>query len=131
MIIPTEDAEQEQLFLWARYEEHAIPELRWMFAIPNGGLRSKVTAARMKATGTRPGVPDICLPVARGKFHGMYIEMKRQRGGVLSPDQKIWLNALARNGYLAIRCNGFEEARREIIKYLKSEEGDLQNEIQT
>ena len=115
---PTEDAEQEQLFLWARYEEHAIPELRWMFAVPNGGLRNKVTAARMKSTGTRPGVPDIFLPAAKGKYHGLFIEMKRQHGGVLSPDQKIWLNALTRNGYYAIRCNGFEEARQEILKYL-------------
>ena len=50
-----------------------------VFHIPNGGYRNKAEAAHLKAQGVRPGVPDLCVPVARHGYHGLYIEMKRRR----------------------------------------------------
>ncbi len=72
----------------------------------------------MKAEGMRSGVPDLFLPVARKGYHGMFIELKRRRGGVVSKDQQQWLDDLREQGYHAIVCRGFDEAKEEIIKYL-------------
>lgn len=79
-VIPTEDEEQEALFRWAEAQSATKPWLKGMFAIPNGDYRAKATAARMKRTGTRAGVPDIFLPVSNGREHGLFIEMKRAEG---------------------------------------------------
>ena len=118
-VIPTEHQEQCALFEWAAFQEGFWPELRLMHAIPNGGKRDKVTAARLKAEGVKPGVPDICLPVPRGDKHGLYIEMKRREGGSVSADQLKWLDNLMRQGYECHVCRGCEEARKVILDYLK------------
>lgn len=117
--ILTEHQEQVALFEWASWMEKQIPELHLMHAIPNGGKRDKVTAARLKAEGVKPGVPDICLPVPRGDKHGLYIEMKRRKGGSVSADQLKWLDNLMRQGYECHVCRGCEEARSVILDYLK------------
>lgn len=62
---PCEEIEQTCLFRWAALESGAHPELALLHAIPNGGKWSKSEAARMKAAGVKPGVPDMFLPVAR------------------------------------------------------------------
>lgn len=118
-IIPTEHQEQAALFEWAAFQECVWPELRLLHAIPNGGKRDKVTAARLKAEGVKPGVPDVCLPVPRGEKHGLYIEMKRRRGGTVSADQLKWLENLMRQGYECHVCRGCEEARMTIMEYLR------------
>lgn len=88
-----------------------------MFAIPNGGLRHKATAGRLKAEGVKAGVPDICLPVPRPPYAGLYIEMK-VAGRPPSSEQATWLAALNELGYLALVCDGFEAARAAIEGYL-------------
>ena len=107
------------MFEWAAFQECVWPELRLLHAIPNGGKRDKVTAARLKAEGVKPGVPDVCLPVPRGDTHGLYIEMKRRKGGSVSADQLKWLDNLMRQGYECHVCRGCEEARQVILDYLK------------
>ena len=52
------------------------PELKLLYHIPNGGTRDPIEAKHMKEQGVKRGVPDLHLPVARGKYHGLYIEMK-------------------------------------------------------
>lgn len=120
-VIGTEACEQEALFAWAEYQKGKYPELELMYHIPNGGSRNKAEAARLKAQGVKPGVPDICLPVPRGKYHGLYIELKRTEGGRLSDKQLNWLDNLMKQGYVAFLCYGWEEAKSLIIKYLESE----------
>lgn len=72
-MVPTEEQEQETLFAWAAANEGTHQELRLLFAVPNGGYRHKQTALRMKRTGVKPGVPDMCLPVARGGYHSLWV----------------------------------------------------------
>jgi hypothetical protein len=72
----------------------------------------------MKAQGVMAGVPDFYLDVARGGYHGMRIELKRSIGGVLSPAQQLWLGWLRTQGYYAIVCRGWEEARDALSDYL-------------
>jgi len=71
-----ESDHQIALFQWVSYQLKRYPELELLYHIPNGGYRYKTTARRLKAEGVKAGVPDICLPVPRGGYHGLYIEMK-------------------------------------------------------
>ena len=115
---PSEHEEQKALFDWARLAQGVFPELRMMAAVPNGGLRTKAVAGKLKAEGVKAGYPDIVLDVARGGYHGMRIEMKSATGRT-SPEQKSWLADLVREGYHAVVCHGFEEAQAAIVKYLQ------------
>ena len=115
-----EAREQEALFRWAAYEREKWPELAAMYHIPNGGSRNKAEAARLKAQGVRAGVPDICLPAARGCYHGLYIELKRRNGGRVSEAQRGWIAYLENAGYCARVCHGWDEARETIVKYMEA-----------
>lgn len=115
----TEADEQETLMEWARVREGKWPELKLLHHIPNGGSRNKTEAARLQFQGVKPGVPDLCLPVARGGYHGLYIELKRRKGGKISPVQTAWLDALREQGYKAVVCWGWEDGKNVIEEYLK------------
>lgn len=116
--IPTESEEQQHLFNWARLATGYYPELALMYHIPNEGKRKITTGRRMVAEGLKKGVPDICLPVPRGDYHGLYIEMKRQSGSTPTTDQLDWIENLSRQGYQATWCRGWEAASRVITEYL-------------
>lgn len=118
----TEHQEQAALFRWAAFTEARWPELALLHAIPNGGQRNKIVAARLKAEGVKPGVPDICLPVARGDWHGLYIELKAV-GGRPSREQRQWILALRHQGYRAELCVGWAGARDLIEDYLTTSAG--------
>ena len=118
---PTEAQEQRDLFRWAAYQTGKYPELRLMFHIPNEGKRSVVTGKQMRDEGMKRGVPDICLPVPRGGYHGMFIELKRTRNYRVSAEQEHWLADLSRQGYIATVCRGWEAAKEAILQYLHME----------
>lgn len=120
---PLESEEQTILFDWVRMMERRVPELRLMYHIPNGGYRHKATAGKLKAEGVKSGVPDICLPVARHSYHGLYIELKRRKGNGATDNQLDWIKSLQQEGYKAVVCYGFDEARAAIEEYLRK--GDL------
>lgn len=116
---PNEDVEQAQLFAWAQYASGKYPELALMHHIPNGGKRGKAEAARFKLQGVKAGVPDIFLPSARGGCHGLYIELKRVKGGRVSAAQEEFIKALRAQGYRVAVCFGMEQAREVIVEYLE------------
>jgi hypothetical protein len=122
--LPTEAQEQATLFSWAEMQSGRRPELRLLFHIPNGGSRGKAEAARFKMEGVKPGVPDLFLPVPRGPWHGLFIELKRQKGGRASGAQKEWIDALRGQGYMAAVVFGWEEAAELLEKYLDRREGE-------
>jgi len=113
-----EEAEQAALFEWANYMVQRWPELAFMFHIPNGGLRNKATAARLKATGVRPGVPDIFLPATRGQHAGLFIEMK-YGSNKPSSEQRKYLTRLKQEGYAVEVCYSCEQAIEIITAYLR------------
>lgn len=114
----SEAQEQRALFQWAGLAEQQYPELKLLHHIPNGGKRDVKTAANLKKEGVKAGVPDICLLVARGQYHGLYIELKQPKKGKLQKNQKEWLHALEKQGYSAKVCYGWLEAREVIEIYL-------------
>jgi hypothetical protein len=107
---------QSMLFLWSKYQSKKFPGILMMFAIPNGGYRHIATASKLKMEGVKAGVPDIFLPVARGGFHGLFLEVK-SKGGRATNDQNTWLQALAINGYKCRMVKGFDEAVAAIDEY--------------
>lgn len=115
---PTEHEEQVTLFTWFRMRYAGM----LMYAIPNGGARSSITGARLRDEGVLAGVPDIFLPCPSGGKHGLYIEMKRQKGGRVSPAQKAVMQALRMQGYEVAVCHGWQEARDCIEQYLARED---------
>ncbi len=122
----SEDGHQSALFCWAAMNTDKYPQLKWMFAIPNGGSRHIAEAVKFVGTGTRSGVPDIFLPAPIYKnqylslmHHGMFIEMKKLKKGRTSDNQDDWLDYLQSAGYYCRVCYSWTEARDELIKYLE------------
>jgi len=124
---PYESEEQAALFQWARIMENTYPELALLVAIPNGGLRNMPEAVRFKAEGVRKGFPDMILPVARGAYHSLAIELKRRKGGTISPEQKAWIEALKSQGWSAVVCRGADEAITVITEYLRGKRWNQQD----
>lgn len=114
-----EDREQAAIFEWAELMENVRPELWLLYAVPNGGYRPPATVAVLKRTGVKSGVPDMVLPVARRGYHGLYIELKRRKGGKVSVNQKMWLLQLEKQGYLTKVCHGADEAIALLESYLE------------
>jgi len=115
-----EEDEQRSLFEWVNWMSGRIPELELLLHIPNGGKRNKLEAIRLKREGVRAGVPDLFLPVARGKYHGMFVELKAGKGKPTNP-QKEWIRRLNEQGYHALVINGWEAAAKAIMEYLRME----------
>lgn len=80
----------------------------------------------MKKEGMRSGVHDIFLPVARGGFSGLYIEMKAPRyrkkeGHNLSENQIAFGAHVVSEGFATNTCFTWEEARDVLVLYLNHE----------
>lgn len=116
--VPNESEEQQLLFEFCGMKEGQYPILSELYHVPNGGTRKKVEAARLKREGVKKGVPDINLDYASCGYHGLRIEMKRLKGGVISPEQKDKIKTLINNRYAAVVCRGWEEAWFVIKKYI-------------
>lgn len=113
----SEHTEQAALFQWAAWLEPRVPALRLLYAVPNGGKRDKRTAALLKAEGVKRGIPDTCLPVARGPYHGCYVELKIGRN-TISDAQEAWIDALRAEGYYVDVAWGWQAAARVLADYL-------------
>ncbi len=115
----SESAHQKALFCWAALpdQQRAYPELSLMFAIPNGGERNKIVAGNLKAEGVKAGVLDIFLPVSRGGFHGLFIEMK-VKPNKPTKEQQDFQTAVEIQGYATLVCYSWVEAALGIERYL-------------
>jgi len=113
----SEHDEQVALFTWAGLVSKKYPELKMLFAIPNGSLRHIAVARKLKSEGVKSGIPDIFFAVARGEFHGMFIEMKYGKNKTTT-QQNEWIETLTEQGYLCIVCYSWTDAQWAIEQYL-------------
>jgi len=113
----TEHVEAVHLMRVVKLHEARFPALRLMFAVPNGGDRHKIVAAKMKAEGVKPGVPDYLLPVPMGGHAGLAIELKTATG-YASKEQKQWIADLRSHGWRAEVCRGWEQAWDVVRNYV-------------
>ena len=122
--VPLERDEQVQL---AKY----LDSLKFLWChVPNEGhggygKRAQIKGARLRAEGLKAGISDClvfdhCTLTTDGevtRYNGCAIELKRQKGGRVSDEQKYWLEELRGRGWYAAVCNGFLEAK-ELIERL-------------
>lgn len=126
-----------------REEEHNIQaacvrwfNLQWteyrglLFAVPNGGARSKATAGKLKAEGVVPGVADLILMkphFRQGVYfsdmipldsYALCIEMKTTKGRQ-SPEQKEWQKKVEEFGYKYEVCRSLDEFMAVVNGYLR------------
>ena len=113
----SEAQHQANVINWALLHRDEYPELVLLYHIPNGGSRDPVEARHLKDQGVKRGVPDLCLPVPRGRYHGLYIEMKAETGRV-SREQEWWGEQLCEQGYAWRICHGWQEASKILEGYL-------------
>ena len=119
----SESGHQKALFCWININKSLYPQLTLAFSIPNGGLRSKVTAARMVAEGVRKGVSDIFLPFPVLGYHGLFVEMKKpgtkgKREGKPKPEQEAFAELMTAQGYKVVFCWHWQEAAAEMVRYI-------------
>ena len=107
--LPSEHDEQAGFVQWFRAKWPRV----LIFAIPNGGKRSIVTAKRLRREGVTPGVPDLYIPA-----WGIWIEMKRQKGGRTSPDQDGMISYLENVGHRVIVGYGATDASDKLLSLL-------------
>ena len=108
----SEHLQQVRLVSWFRKTYLGVR----VFAIPNGGHRGASQGASLKAEGVSPGVPDLFVPEWL-----LWLEMKREAGGVVSPVQRDWIQYLEGIGHRVIVGKGFEDAKRQILDVKKPE----------
>lgn len=111
MKVPTEHNEQVSLCGWL----NSIHSDLDYFAIPNGGERNVIVAKKLKAEGVKAGIPDLFFPELK-----LFIELKRTKGGRLSPDQEYWEDRLTLAGYTVAVCKGAYEAAKVIEEALNA-----------
>ena len=120
-----ENQHQALVVKWSQQEaiRSKWPELKLLFHIPNERICSVQQGANLKRMGVKRGVPDLCMPVARGAYHGLFIEMKTESGTATS-DQKWWGDQLKAQGYMWAVCKGWESAVKLLEIYLNLPGGE-------
>lgn len=124
----SESSHQTALLCWSALPmvREMFPELKWLYSNANGGSRGdtaqsrRIEGGKMKAEGVKAGVSDLTLPVRRGECSGLYIELKRLRGPGIGPsdEQVEFIDFVRSQGFAAVVCYGWIEARNMVIAYM-------------
>ena len=114
-----EEIEQARVIKWSHKVKvrDLMPALRWLHHSPNGGVRTPLAGAQMKALGVKPGFPDLILPHANGVHKGLVIEMKSPTGST-TKEQKDWLAHFEAQGWAIRIARSAQEARFQLCEYL-------------
>ena len=113
----TETHEQKQLIQWCRSD----PRFQFLFHIPNESIGGQGWIVRNRQMGVKSGVPDLFYPVPMHGYHGLFIEMKTEKGR-LSKEQKQWIDVLTTFGYRGVVAYGWMEARKALEEYVHEKE---------
>ena len=111
---------QEQFFTWLT----AIGVRDYAFAIPNGmhvggGLRRRsIYIAALKRQGLTPGVSDVFISLPRGKYHGLYLELKYGTNK-MTAQQRAFQALMEAAGYAVGEARTLDQAKEIVGNYLK------------
>lgn len=112
---------QCRIFEWAKYYESVYPEVALLNSSMNGVRLSPGLRVKTKKAGMKKGYPDILLPVKRGKYSGLYIELKIGKNKA-TQEQEWFLKQLANQSFYCAIVYGSDKSIELIKNYLK---GDL------
>ena len=129
----TEHAHQRAFFAWLAWTKRLgnFPRADRCFAIPNGGKRDPITAARLKAEGVKAGVPDTFYPVpslyanaADCEFmrHGLFMEFKKDKGREQA-NQTDWIAEAIADNYAACTVYSWRAAASAFTCYHNGHNG--------
>jgi hypothetical protein len=114
---PLEEQEQQWLVQWLNAKGllfYAIPNSQDLSGVNRVHARNAME--KLKRMGLQPGVQDIVVLLPK---YALYIELKRQKGGVVAENQKKWHRAINGLEYChAVFAKGFGEAVDIIEGYL-------------
>lgn len=110
------DREHQIQVACVNYFRYTYPEVL-IWAIPNGGARNAVVAAKLKAEGVLAGVPDLFVAAARGGFHGLFIEMKAGKNKPTN-EQTTIMARLETEHYKTAVCYSLDEFMAAVDGYL-------------
>ena len=113
-----ESIQQAQVVEWARwaYKTGKYPMLNMLHCSLNGVKLSGTQARIAKGQGMLSGVPDLFLPVPKNGYHGLFIEMKSEKGRV-TENQHWFLTNAESLGYKIAVCYSAKEAIAAIQAY--------------
>lgn len=89
----------------------------YLLAVPNGGRRNAREGARLKAEGVKPGVSDLLLPLRRGGYGSLWLELKAP-GERPNPRQCEWIERMTLAGFLAVWVDDWTKAAQVITDYI-------------
>lgn len=116
-IKPSEKQIQQMVIDWLNL--HHLTKDKF-HSIPNEGKRSVKTGRVMRSMGLKKGVSDIFLMIPTSQFHGMYLEIKRDKKSKISPEQLEFKKMALNQGYYACIAIGYDQCIEEINNYLKT-----------
>ena len=120
-----EHQHQSAYIQWCEFNINTYPELGNIFSIPNGAWYGTDTelnirmAAKMKREGLRKGVPDLFLAYPSNKYHGMFIEFKKDASQKLKPEQAEWIKKLSAVKYVCAIVYTLDDAIQVTLRYLQ------------
>lgn len=116
----SEAQHQAAVIKWSQQPEirRQFPELALLYHIKNETKEGAKQVAVDRSIGVKKGVPDLHLPVARGNYHSLYIEMKDEDGRATEP-QRWWGEHLQAQGNMWMVCHGWEAAVHALVWYLQ------------
>lgn len=119
-----ESAYQTQVVEWSRWAFKVnpvrYPYLDMLHCSLNGVKLSGTQAKIAKGQGMLSGVPDLFLPVPKNGFHGLFIEMKSDKGRV-TENQHWFLTNAESLSYKTVICYSAKEAISAIQAYYDEE----------
>lgn len=95
-----------------------------LHANPNGGYRGKKAGGSIKAEGGKSGIWDLSLPIPRGCYTGLEIEVKRpyfrnKKNGGLEPNQIAWGDHYDNIGRMCVVCYSTTEIIEAVENYME------------
>ncbi len=108
----SEKAIHQTVIQWVR----AHPKIsRFIMHFPNEGKRTVTYGRLLQSLGMRAGVADLFIAMHRHNYGGAWIELKSLKG-ILSPEQKLFLEDMNQQNYFTAICWSIDEAIN-IIKW--------------
>ena len=112
--IALEHIEQKAFIKWCNNQWFA----KLVISIENSRNCTKKQGHEFNLLGRKKGVQDLLFALPMGEFSGLFIEMKRKDGGIISKEQLYYKEFLTEVGYKCVVCNGSEQAKIAILEYL-------------
>lgn len=110
---PSESSIQKAVIEWVRLHSFLRDKV---IHIPNEGKRTGRYGKSLKDMGMRAGVSDLFIALPRHGYGGAWIELKSKHG-ILSEDQKKFLNDMAIQCYFTAVCYSLDETIKIIDGY--------------